>query len=291
MPIPRKPPDKPYSSLFKNVSSAVNSLLEEKKNQVTISVDERISNSLFPSNLDSSVSADNLKNELLGKSTTHSNQHLVKEFHCKHNTNIVDNRELSRKTSKEHAKKVFDAECVEKDDKKRKSFDPLPENGSVPLPPRPKIMRVKKPCDTKDLVPHLSRLLKLEYSMSKPKFSFDVSPLAAYKNYALLLKEKFNLHKLLNAEGEFSITSYGSEFKNVEDLQDLLKCHPRWKDLKARLRNGSTWKLKELEESFRKNDLIASIKRGNHKSADIHRKFLADALSKEVKKDGYLFYL
>ena len=67
-------------------------------------------------------------------------------------------------------------------------------------------------------------------------------------------------------------------------LEKLFQFHPRWKNLKNKLENGSTWNLQVLNEKPRMEDLNASIIRGNHKSAVIHSEFLVEGLSKEIKK-------
>jgi hypothetical protein len=50
------------------VSQAVDSLHKSRKKDINLPVEERISSSLSPSNIDPEISADNLKQELLGKS-------------------------------------------------------------------------------------------------------------------------------------------------------------------------------------------------------------------------------
>lgn len=68
---------------------------------------------------------------------------------------------------------------------------------------------------------------------------------------------------------------------------DALLCkHPRWEELKIKLDQGSTFPLQELPEESR---VIVFI-RGNHKSAQTHETFLANAIEKETKK-GWLIIL
>ena len=68
MPIPRLPPDKPkLLSSFKEVSTAVETLYKRRKEKLNIALEDRIADSLIPSNLDASIAADNLKVELSGK--------------------------------------------------------------------------------------------------------------------------------------------------------------------------------------------------------------------------------
>ena len=54
--------------------------------------------------------------------------------------------------------------------------------------------------------------------------------------------------------------------------------------------HGSNWLLEDLTEEERIKDLELAAQRGNHKSAVIHKLFLAEALEKEVKK-GWILVL
>ena len=131
LPFPRLPPDKPFPLLYKKVSVAVDSLLSSQKQQVNIPLEDRISNSLFPSNLDSSVSADNLKNELLGKSCHKEfmNDHFVKEFHREYiKTERSDSESLNFEVDNSGLSRI-DPIAV--------SSTRLDCNGRVLLPPSP----------------------------------------------------------------------------------------------------------------------------------------------------------
>ena len=70
-------------------------------------------------------------------------------------------------------------------------------------------------------------------------------------------------------------TSYGSEFKEVNELEGLLSKHPRWNDLKEKLTNGCEYHLEDLPEDQRLQDLQERIERGYHKSVKKHEKFLS----------------
>ena len=92
----------------------------------------------------------------------------------------------------------------------------------------------------------------------------------------------FNLEILLNDKP--SLTSYGSEFKSAEDLEDLLQDHPRWKYLKQRLKDGVKFHLDELSEELRLKDLEHTLAQGNHQSAIKHEAVLEQAFVKETGK-------
>jgi hypothetical protein len=161
----------------------------------------------------------------------------------------------------------------------------------VKLPPRPPLIHVLPP-DASDqhakvnLPLVLKRLLDKSEKMHPPEFKFDVSPASAEFNFELLKSNNFNFESLLNRKRK-SITSYGSEFKSIRDLQSLLGFHPRWPALKERLSNGVSFPISKLEEFTREKDVNLALKRGNHKSASVNKKFLADAFQKEIKK-GWL---
>ena len=98
----------------------------------------------------------------------------------------------------------------------------------VPLPPRHENKPVNKPTATPpsiDIAKNIERLLKIEDHFVDPIFKFEVSEEAAAFNYKLLKSNNLDLDLLLN-QGEKSITSYGSEFKDSDQLEDLLKMHP-----------------------------------------------------------------
>ena len=68
----------------------------------------------------------------------------------------------------------------------------------------------------------------------------------------------------------------------------MLGNHPRWSALKKLLKDGAEFKLKSIPEEIRIQDLKASFKRGNHKSALKNKEFLAKAMEKEIKKGWIL---
>ena len=155
------------------------------------------------------------------------------------------------------------------------------------LPPLPPTVPVTKPSTVQlasKTLPHIIKEL-LDYSavMQPPQFKFEVNEESAIFNFNLLKSNKFDLGKLLNMPLQ-SVTSYGSEFKPISQLERLLGRHPRWKALKDRLQHGASFPISSLTEETRKGDMKIARTRGNHKSAEKHATFLADALSKETSK-------
>ena len=130
----------------------------------------------------------------------------------------------------------------------------------------------------------LQKLLSSTSTYKAPKFIFQAHEDAAAFNFDLLQSSNFDLDSLLNPPNHRSVTAYGSEFKPVEDLEQLLRYHPRWMDLKYYLQHGFEFKVHPIPEQERKEDLAAIIKRGNHQSAKAKRYLLSDALKKEINK-------
>ena len=120
----------------------------------------------------------------------------------------------------------------------------------------------------------IEKLLNKKSRMANSKFKFEVNSEAASSNFNKLAKNNFNLEELLNPTGRCT-TSYGSEFKEVNELEGLLSKHPRWNDLKEKLTNGCEYHLEDLPEDQRLQDLQERIERGYHKSAKKHEKFLS----------------
>ena len=80
----------------------------------------------------------------------------------------------------------------------------------------------------------------------------------------------------------FSPCSFGSEFRTVESLQRVFRCHPKWTLLKNLLSKGEEFPMVELESSLRKQDLGEGIRRGNHPGAKIFQKELEQKFRKEI---------
>ena len=106
-----------------------------------------------------------------------------------------------------------------------------------PLPPSSSQDQVLEPSvpnpfeNVSWLSEEIEMLLKKKSRMTNSLFRFEVNPEAASSNFKKLAENDFNLEKLLNP-AERCATSYGSEFKEVGELEGLLSKHPRWKDLK-----------------------------------------------------------
>ena len=105
----------------------------------------------------------------------------------------------------------------------------IPTSTPTLVPPVPSIVKMTKPrvpnpfATISDLFRAIHDLLGArQTSLRDPIFRFDITPEAAASNLDALQKHKFNLTKLCNGQDK-TATSYGSEFKNVELLDQLLK--------------------------------------------------------------------
>lgn len=160
----------------------------------------------------------------------------------------------------------------------------------IELPPPPPIRPLQKPVQTDfeeaqkvQMIRALDELLSTTSIMQPPVFRFEPNEEAAKHNFELLQRNNFQLEELLN-DPPNSVTAYGSEFKDINLIEQLLGRHHRWPALKSRLLQGAEFPLSSLSEADRQRDFDAARQRGNHKSADRNIDFLASALAQEVEK-------
>ena len=161
----------------------------------------------------------------------------------------------------------------------------------TPLPPKPNSNKPPKPFLTNietELPNIINTLLHSTSILNQPVFKFEVSDKAAEYNMKKLKDNNFNLDDLLNNRP--SVTSYGSEFKPLEELESLLSHHPRWSEMRKRLKFGALFPVEDIDEETREKDLQAMKSRGNHKSAILHEEHLSTAFEKEVEK-GWILLL
>ena len=155
------------------------------------------------------------------------------------------------------------------------------DSSRIPLPPVHHYPPLPRPIQNFDLPSILQKLLKSTSSLSKPLFRFDVLQEAAIFNWKLLESTKFDLNPLLNTPST-CVTSFGSEFKPVQELEELLFQHPRWKSLKKTLTEGAHFPLTDLPEDSRIRDLKLQYIRGNHKSAEKNEEHLSSFFSADL---------
>jgi len=192
-----------------------------------------------------------------------------------------------RKEREETTKKVTTGEKHVQKKRRKQELPPTPENETPvekPSSEDPFDIDIEFEKSTGAyLAANIERLLKVKSDLHPPKFRFDICDEAAEFNFKLLKERKFDLASLLNPT-ERCITSYGSEFQDVEELDPLFCNHPRWPALRHHLLHGCHYPVEEQDEETRIKDLDANIARGNHKSAGKKEKVLSDAMAKEVQK-------
>ena len=110
---------------------------------------------------------------------------------------------------------------------------------------------------------------------------FEASPEAALSNQALLEQYGCSITKLIQAHPG-SCLDYGSEFRPIETLEQLLHRHPRWPKLARLLSHGSCWPVSKLNDEVRHAKNSELLLRGNHKSASTYSEFLSTSLTKEI---------
>ena len=113
-------------------------------------------------------------------------------------------------------------------------------------------------------------------------FIHERSTEAAEKNSELIANFDFDLQKTFNAFPHSTI-SPGSEFRQAEVLEPLLRFHPFWPKIARELRDGATYTFKNPKPSdeTRRAENEALITYGNHSSA----KKRPEALIKVSQKD------
>jgi hypothetical protein len=120
-------------------------------------------------------------------------------------------------------------------------------------------------------------------ALNPPLFIFNLSQEAAEYNAAILSTHDFDLDKIIKNQHPSQI-SYGSEFRQVSQLQDLLSDHPLWPRLREILEHGATFPLEEISEVDRTTDLNFHSKRGNHKSALDYHEMVLEIIKEDVER-------
>ena len=114
-------------------------------------------------------------------------------------------------------------------------------------------------------------------------FKFERTYEAAQHNSRIILDNGGDLETLLSSLS-YSFTHYGSEFRAVDLLEELLSSNNKWSDLKLIVNKGVDYEMDEINEEDRKMDIDFHLDRGNHKSASTDKglKTINQAFDKEV---------
>ena len=90
------------------------------------------------------------------------------------------------------------------------------------------------------------------------------------------------------ADQPFSTLTPGSEFRPATLLAPLRSCHPLWPLYRERITLGAEFPPAPIDEPSRKDDVITTLTRGNHKSARGHEAKLLQMLQGEVARGWQL---
>ena len=114
------------------------------------------------------------------------------------------------------------------------------------------------------------------------KYNFMNNREAAKFNTKLLKRERYDLTKVLG-KAKGTMMEPGSEFREKDKLEKLFQHHEHWKKMEAIISTGLDYPLTDLPDKVLKEDVIAMIARGNHKSATAPE--VAPALLKNYTKE------
>ena len=204
---------------------------------------------ILPSEYDTKVSASNLKREISGKylSTTTSKITKVTPPPLIHKQNdlverIRDDSEIKKKKKSVKWSKIITQKEVSIPNtvqpQQEKILSPITKGSPLPKPLVTEKMS-RDDIEQCSIVQSVKALLEFSSSLSRPKIRIGVSKEAAVHNFDLLKQAKSNLSNIINTKGETSVTTYGSEFKDVKMLEKLFNHHHIWKDLKLIIKNCS----------------------------------------------------
>jgi hypothetical protein len=278
---PKKPPElmEPFQSQNQTNDGATHS----KPSLYQSSKMEQEIQSYSPAKVNTTTSASNLKQVIEGKSVYFNTTRV--HSHRDHYKQVSGNKAPAVKTRVSPPNNKAHQHSLQPT---LQTYRALPLSGTK-LPPRPEHKPLPRPTKNKcsqedhDMIRHISELLHTVSEMQPPQFEFDPTSEAADHNFKLLQSNNFHLEQLLNNPRN-SVTAYGSEFKETDQIKKLLGHHHRWNDLETRLTQGAQFPLTELPDEIRHQDLVAALLRGNHKSAGKNTEFLALALKAEIKK-------
>lgn len=117
----------------------------------------------------------------------------------------------------------------------------------------------------------------------KPRFHFSTSPMDLETNAKLLHDSGFDIEKCLEQEAG-STMSFGSEFRPLDQLRQVLGKHDNFGFMEEVVRKGMSYHFKEaISENDREEERDAMLERGNHKSASENLQKAQELLQKDVR--------
>jgi hypothetical protein len=117
------------------------------------------------------------------------------------------------------------------------------------------------------------------------QLSFKNTAEAKNLNASILRRYDWDITKAIQAQPN-SIVYFGSEFRNLSELEQILSSHPLWSDLKEILEIGATVPLRPISREERVMDMDFHLSRVNHKSAIKNQEALTKIIEDDIIK-GY----
>ena len=137
------------------------------------------------------------------------------------------------------------------------------------------------------LVESIKELIESEENPPKKSiFKFENTLEASNHNGKILRSCNYDYEKILEKQKDTNIY-YGSEFRQVYKLRELLHLHRDWNRLETFLTKGTDTVFKHVDDDIIKKDCEENMKRGNHKSSSKSLKeveFVKKQYGKEVSK-------
>ena len=115
-----------------------------------------------------------------------------------------------------------------------------------------------------------------------PPFRFEPTEDAARENAAILAAAGYSLGTVIERHADSTI-GYGSEFRSVKQLKPLLQRHPNFVALSELINEGMSYVFtRELDDDAQRNEMLALMDLGNHKSAQEGADDVRKLLAKDV---------
>jgi len=132
----------------------------------------------------------------------------------------------------------------------------------------------------------IQKILETPKKVRPHTFRFEPTLEAARANSSFM-QQCGGLRQAIEAQRGSSVY-FGSEFRDAETLEPLLKSHFLWPRVRSLLTNGASYPLEPIDEEERLLDVAAAVKRGNHKSAKDNPEAFSKIVSDEITRGFYL---
>ena len=144
------------------------------------------------------------------------------------------------------------------------------------------------------LIQNVRKITSKTYPANKaPLFKLENTLEAATINTAILKSYDWNFEKAIDAQ-QNSILQVGSEYRPLEDLEDIFSHHKDWKKFETLLTKGVEYsfdKDKVYTEEMRKSDLANEMKKGNSKNTHGLEEVIMANYTKEIVRGWMIPFL